>query len=316
MNPITALFSLGAAVVSIPFGAALGLARSLPAVRHWPRAAWNSVRVTYQTPRLGPNLKTVCLVTMPVAIVAAPVLVVVAGTAYGAGAAFVATFGEEGNIFEGMGKAWSGVGSASELLTDAMPKFSHYLPPALKDTETPYEIPLIPAIKSVVSGFVGTAIEAPMELTLCVLHAPRLVWRSFRFIWTSGKDEAFFDDDDMSALSVHGFVMRVFLSICFLLALALVTALLPILTVVGSLSLHVYRCYKRGLRRAWSGVVNDLRLTHASLRYAGTTWHKTRDREEQDRELEHLKRLLTTITRDFDETLADDMATLGTVATG
>lgn len=312
-NAFRLLANLSVAVVSIPFGAALGLVRAVPALRHWPRAAYNTIRVTVKTPRLGPNLKGVCLATMPIAIAAAPALVVVAGTAYGAGTAFVATF-REGNPFDGAEKAWKGVAKVSQLLSAAMPKFDSYLPPKLEDKETPYEIPLIPAIKSVVSGFLGTAIEAPAELALCLLHAPRLIWRSFRFIWIDGGKEDGFTEGEMSPWTLTGFVMRIFASIGFLLALALVTALLPIVTVVGSLSLHVYRCYKRGLRRAWNGVVNDLRLIHASLAYAGSTWHSIKDAEREKRELDHLKELLAAITRDFDEQLADDMAAIETVA--
>ncbi len=312
MNPIRLLANLCLATASIPVGAAVGLARSVPALRHWPKAAYNTVRVTVRTPRLGPNLKGVCLATMPIAIAAAPALVVVAGTAYGAGAAFITTFTTDGNPLKGIEKAWKGVSDASALLSAAMPKFGHYLPPNLEDGETPYEIPLVPAIKSVVSGFVGTAIEGPAELALCLLHAPFLIWRSFRFIW-SGKEDGLFEGD-VSPWTLAGLVVRIFASICFLLALALVTALLPIVAVIAPLSLHVYRCYKRGLRRAWKGIVNDLRLTHASLSYAGSTWHGAKDEARQKRELERLKELFAAIARDFDEKRADDMATIETVA--
>lgn len=259
------LFSVAGALTAIVPGAVLGTVRTVPWFRHYPGAIYNAFRVTATTPRLGPNLRCVCLTVMPIGVMAAPVLMVAGGLFYGCFWSLAKSFDRNGDFIEGIEKMLAGMNSFGEqLVTDLMPRFSDYIPDGLKDGEKPVEIPLVPAIKSAVAGIVGSVIEAPLVLTLCVVRVPELLLRSLKFVWwDSGRGEHSVKSE------VDGFelfMLRILGTVVVALGTAAVVVFVPPVTVLMTLGAQVYRTYKRGLRANIGSMVNDLHIVHLGLR--------------------------------------------------
>lgn len=143
---------------------ASALVNDVPATISASKAIWN-------TPHIGPNLKTMSFLLLPVATVAAPILTAIGATGYGLYSGFAR------GVEEGFGKAITGAGEdVKKFHTDMAGKLVESLgeiehPSSLPDDHQPFDIPVSKAAKGLVGAAIGGAITGVGATAIVGLHA-------------------------------------------------------------------------------------------------------------------------------------------------
>lgn len=232
--------------VSYPVG-------TLPVNRHLPGALLDTYRVIYQTNAIGPNLKAVAYVTVPVGGVVVPLLVLTGTTLYG----FVRTALSGAQITRDMSDKifFSRVFGTirddlktidKKLVENLLPHLRDYQPSPLAEGEKPFDISPFKAVKGVLCGLALTLVEGPSLFLITLLRLPRIAFSLLRTIFESVDDFA-------------TFVLSLLLTFLLIGVLALLPPLVMLSTMCFGLGAGCVRGYSEGIRSAVSELFNDLK---------------------------------------------------------
>lgn len=149
-----------------------------------PRAVGQAYKTLYNTELVGPVLKTAIAVTLPVALVAGPVLTALGSFGFG--------------LFRGATEAVeNGLGSAikegcndvkyfnTELAGKLVDGLKELESAALPEGEKPYDIKVLEAGQGLVSGIAGAAIVGGGVGAVVALRTPQCVIRAYEELWKS-----------------------------------------------------------------------------------------------------------------------------------
>ncbi len=260
---------IAAAFPSLVTGTVTGIVRTVPLLRHTPSAAHVALRTIWKTPRLGPWLKTTCLAVAPIGIMTTPPLMLVGGAIAGLALGQIGAWSrdeDKGSFLKfclnGIKKTWVSVDKADEkLVEELMPQLRDYLPPPLEENETVYEVNPIRALTSFVSALLGTFVEAPAVMMIFIMRLPMIDFQLLRMIWT--------EESWGGVYFLAEFLIKLLVTCLLVILNVLACTAAPLVTIVGSLGVHVQRGYTKGLAHAWSCIVNDLRKADKVLRKFG-----------------------------------------------
>lgn len=229
--------------VSYPVG-------TLPLNRHLPKAVVDAYRTVYRTNVIGPNLKGVAYVTIPVAGAVVPPLLVTSSALYGfIRSAIAGAFSDSEKTF--FSRVFGTVKDElqtvdQKLIEDLLPQLHDYQPQPLPEGKQPFDISPFRALKGVVCGVAFTLLEAPALFLITLLRVPKIV---YSFMTHMFKEAQSFEEFVMLCLML------------FLVTGALV--LLPPVVMLGSicfgLGVTCARTYSKGIKHAMSRMFNDIK---------------------------------------------------------
>ncbi len=220
--------------------------------RHLPGALVDTYRAVYKTNNVGPNLKAVAYVTIPVAGVVAPPLLFVSSALYG----FVRSGLSGASIFERYEKSFfsrvfgvikEDLKTADEkLIKDLLPHLHDYQPSPLAEDEKPFDISPFKAVKGILCGLTLTLLEGPSLSLITLLRTPRIAFSLLRTIFESVDDFA-------------TFVLSLLLTFLLFGILVLFPPVLMLGTMCFGLGAGCVRGYSEGIKSAAKGLFQDLK---------------------------------------------------------
>jgi len=238
--------------VSYPLG-------TLPLNRHLPGALVDTYRAIYKTNKIGPNLKTVACVTVPVAGAVIPPLLFVSSTLYGfvrsglSGAA-IERYKEKSFFSRVFGTIRDDLKTVDEkLIKDLLPHLRDYQPSPLAEGEKPFDISPFKALKGVLCGFTLTLLEGPSLFLITLVRTPRIAFSLLKSIFESVDDFA-------------TFVLSLLLTFLLCGILVLLPPLVMLSTMCFGLGAGCVRGYTNGIRDAINGLFQDLKSWDEVLR--------------------------------------------------
>jgi hypothetical protein len=226
---------------------------TLPLNRHLPGAFVNTYKAIHKVVSVGPNLKAVAYVTVPIAGVAIPPLLFAGSALFGFVRGAISAVWTDRDDEKKQGFFSRVFGSVSEdletvdktLVEDLLPRLRDYQPDPLPEGEKPFDISPFRAVKGVLCGVVLTLLEAPALALITLLRVPGLFFSLL---------EAIFRGVDSFATLVLALLMT------FLAAgvLVLVPPVLALGTICFGVGAGCVRGYSDGVRSAVAGVFSDL----------------------------------------------------------
>lgn len=149
-----------------------------------PQALVQAYKTLYKTDYIGPVLKTAIAVTLPVGLVAFPVLTAIGSCGFGLFRGFQE--GMEHGVVSAVKEGAKDIGRFNkeiagkgiELMKEAE---EEHLPPGDK----PYDIKIIEAGKGLVGGVAGAVIDGAGIGLITAVRTPQGVFRVYKEIWTS-----------------------------------------------------------------------------------------------------------------------------------
>ena len=216
-----------------------------------PRATAQAYKTLYNTQLIGPVLKTAIAVTLPVGIVAAPVLTALGSLGYGLFA------GCGRGIEKGVGDAIDGalkdVGSFnSEVAGGLVKAMQQAETEALPEGQKPYDIRVVDAGKGLVGGIAGAAIVGGGLGAVTAFRTPQGVVKAYKEIWNSDQ----------------GPVLRVTESLLVPPAAVLAAPLATVGGVVYGLVTGFANGYQKGLGESLHGSVDTVSKFNEGVRDA------------------------------------------------
>ncbi|MDQ7821233.1 MAG: hypothetical protein RDV48_00425 [Candidatus Eremiobacteraeota bacterium] len=222
-----------------------------------PKAVYHAGRTIWMTDTIGPVLKTTLTALLPVATVAAPIIVAVGSLGYG----MFHGFGE--GVEHGFGSAVKATADDvkhfhNDLAKKAVDAMQEFETPHLEPGEKPYDIKLVEAGKGLVGAVAGGTIEGVGIGGLTLAKTPKATYRTY---------EAIYKTDSV------GPVIKTTASILVPVAVALAT---PLGTVGGAVY-GVYKgfadAYKEGLVESVKNRAHDVKEFHETTsKWLSKSW--------------------------------------------
>ncbi len=228
-------------------GAGIGLVtypipHTLRALWHYPKTIASSARALFRENRIGPNLKSLIFLASPVAIIAAPVVVLVGSALYG----MVVTAGAGATEFfsdKMVNRIVKDNQKASEYIKDVLPRLWDYHPAPLKEGDKPFDIRIGEAIRGLVVGVVTTLVGATLMLLVMIVYSPKLLLRLVV---------------EFFKLLAESFFLAVLIFLIGLPVIALIVCQIPVAAVVVNLGQGCRRGYSSGVSAGLGGMFSDI----------------------------------------------------------
>lgn len=146
-----------------------------------PNAVFEAYRTTWRTPKVGPKIKGLTSVLIPVAAATLPPLAAVASTLWGLG--YGAYAGAQYGALNAVRPAFGHIDKIWQLgAADALSHFTEEMRAPLKPGEEVFDIRILEAGHGLVGGVASAAIEAVVAGAIGVYRMPGAWWR----LWTAG----------------------------------------------------------------------------------------------------------------------------------
>lgn len=149
-----------------------------------PKATYHAYRAALLTPQIGPVLKTCIALTLPAAVVAAPVLTALGSFGFGLWRGFT-----EG-VEHGIGKAvQQGVDDVKyfhkDMAGQLVKAMSEYEIDELPPGEEPFDISIVGGAKGLAAGVTAGAIDGVGIGASTLIHTPRAAFKAGKALWES-----------------------------------------------------------------------------------------------------------------------------------
>lgn len=231
--------AVGAVVGGVGIGGA-SLIRTPEAVATSYKALWN-------TPKIGPNLKTALgVVGLPIAAVLADAVAPIAGAGYGLFRGFTGALRNDSDsdeFFPGITDTAHDVGRYYKEAPDYLKTAYESVTKPLAAGETTYDVKVFEAVKGIVAG-IGTAPLMALGIgALTLFRTPQAFARTWNTIW-EGKDAP---------------IMSSTLSGALILATPIANALAPVAGLFYGFGRGVQKGYTTGLKDAFVTSWNDIK---------------------------------------------------------
>lgn len=241
------------------FASLCGIAQAVPAyplfavpriLRHIPRGVVNAIRALWRDERVGPNLKCMITIAIPAVAVITPPFVAVISALYGVYKGVSLTWGKDKSVFSVIPRVYDDVRELDQKEVAGMiTRLRTYHPQPLQAGKKPFDISAFQALRGLVAGVAGAAVGTPIMATLIAVRIPQLFWRGLCMVW-----------DDRTPF---------FLSLLGSAVVLVVTALLPLLAVVGpalfELKEGVQHGYEHGIGYALSKTWDTVKDVHKGI---------------------------------------------------
>ncbi|MGE0491571.1 MAG: hypothetical protein AB7S38_20335 [Vulcanimicrobiota bacterium] len=149
-----------------------------------PKATYHAYKALFATPQLGPVIKTCIALTLPAAVIAAPVLTALGSAGFGLYRGF--TEGIE-NGFGGAVK--QGVEDVKTFHTDLAGKLvkelQEYETDELEPGEEPFDISIAGGAKGLAAGATAGVVDGLGIGAVTLLHTPRALFKCYDEMWSS-----------------------------------------------------------------------------------------------------------------------------------
>lgn len=213
-----------------------------------PEAVATSYKALWDTPKIGPNLKTALGVAgLPIAAVLADTVAPVAGAGYGLFRGFTGALKKDsggdgfvGGITKTMDDVVRYYDQAPSFLNDAYGSITQ----PLAEGEKPYDVKIFEAAKGIVAG-VGTAPLMALGIgALTLLHTPKAFGKLWNAIWEGGNEAP---------------ILATTLSGALILATPIADVLAPVAGLFYGFGRGVQKGYTTGMKDAFVTSWNDIK---------------------------------------------------------
>ncbi len=220
-----------------------------------PQIVKEAYHATWATKHIGPNLKTLISVTIPVAAVFIPPFIALGSLLYGAGRGTQSVFSD----YSWVGAhriALNDIDVAWRLLKgENLSRMRKEITGNVRPGDEPFDIKVLQAGRGLVTSLTSAAIQAPLIGAMALYRMPKAYVKVMDMIW--GRDS----DRDLM-MPIKGA-----LTLLAIPAIPLAVALCPVVGALTGVVEGAYRGYSKGFRSA-------TRKAHSNARDFWNTSHK------------------------------------------
>lgn len=208
-----------------------------------PGVVVKAYKTTWNTPKIGPNMKGLTSVMIPPAAVLTPPLILLGSAVWGigGGAWRAVDYGVKGAVR----KAFGDVTAIDEKSTIGVDTVSDQLMKPLEDGEQPFDIKLLGLGAGLAGAVVSPVVSVPVITAMSFPRSVQIYLQLMNRIWN--------DDDE------HGIVLKSTYSALLTVAMPLAVALVPVAGTLAELGEGAAQGYKNGVTGAVGHSIQRIR---------------------------------------------------------